>query len=192
MIKLFPDGKIWTIPNYLSFFRLILVPFIVWSYMGLHNTTLCILLLVLSALSDILDGQIARRCNLVSDLGKVLDPVADKLTQICIVLCLAFTYPLLWVLLGLCLLRETCMGILGFLTIQKTGKVTGARWYGKVSTVVLYASALSMLLFENMSHKVATLLIALCIVCVAATLVLYTRFHMSCWKQADESKRAAS
>lgn len=192
MIKLFPDGKIWTVPNYLSLFRLILVPLIVWSYMGLQNTTLCIILLALSALSDILDGQIARRCNMISDLGKVLDPVADKLTQSCIVLCLAFTYPLLWVLLGLCLVRETCMGILGYLTIRKTGKVPGARWYGKVSTVVLYASALSMLIFEGMSSAVATMLIVLCIICVFSTLVLYTRFHMGCWKQAEEEKQAAS
>ena len=105
MFKLFRDGKIWTIPNVLSFFRLLLVPFIIWAYVGLHNNPLTITLLAVSALTDILDGQIARRFNMVSDLGKALDPVADKLTQVCIVLCLAFTYPLLWVLLGLCVLR---------------------------------------------------------------------------------------
>ena len=184
MLKLFPDGKIWTIPNVLSFFRLILVPFIVWSYVGLHNTTLTIILLALSALTDILDGQIARRCHMVSDLGKALDPVADKLTQVSIVFCLALTYPLLWVLLALCVLRETCMGILGYLTIKKTNKVPGARWYGKVSTLVLYASALSMLIFKNMPLWVATALIILCIICVFSTLVLYTRYHLHCWKEA--------
>ena len=186
MFKLFRDGKIWTIPNVLSFFRLLLVPFIIWAYVGLHNNPLTITLLAVSALTDILDGQIARRFNMVSDLGKALDPVADKLTQVCIVLCLAFTYPLLWVLLGLCVLRETCMGILGYITNKKTNKVPGARWYGKVSTVVLYASALAMLIFKDMPTWVSTLLIVLCIACVFLTLILYTRYHMHCWAQAAQ------
>ena len=88
MLKLFRDGKIWTIPNFMSFFRLLLVPFIVWAYVGLQNTKLAIILLAVSALTDVLDGRIARRFNMVSDLGKALDPVADKLTQVCVVLCL--------------------------------------------------------------------------------------------------------
>ena len=191
MLKLFPDGKIWTVPNCLSFFRLLLVPFIVWSYLGLHNTTLTIILLALSAVTDILDGQIARHFNMISDLGKALDPVADKLTQVSIVTCLAFTYPLLWVLLGLCVIRETCMGIFGYLTIRKTNKVPGARWYGKVSTVVLYASALSMLIFKAMPAWVTTLLIALCNFFVFMALVLYIRYYTGCWKQAAAEQSAS-
>lgn len=182
MLKLFPDGKIWTIPNFLSFFRLLLVPVIAWAYLGRQDITLTIILLAVSALTDILDGQIARRFHMVSDLGKALDPIADKFTQVCIVMCLAFTYPLLWILLGLCVFREICMAILGYLTIRKTGKVPGARWFGKVSTVVLYASALALLLFPQMPSWLSTGLIVLSMICVVMALVLYIRFYLGVWK----------
>lgn len=190
MSKLFPDGKTWTIPNIMSFFRLLLVPVIVWAYVGLRNTPLTIILLAVSALTDVLDGQIARRFNMISDLGKALDPVADKLTQVCVVLCLAFSYPLLWILLGLCVVRETCMGILGYLTIKKTNKVPGARWFGKISTIVLYATALSLLVFPQMPGWLSRLLIFLCIFCVALALTLYTRYYLSLWKEHETEEAA--
>ena len=157
MFKLFRDGKIWTIPNVLSFFRLLLVPFIIWAYVGLRNDTLTILLLAVSAMTDVLDGRIARKFNMISDLGKALDPFADKITQVCVVLILAIrNFPLLWYRLGICVFRELCMGILGYITIRKTNKVPGARWYGKVSTIVLYASALSLMLFPKMPSWLST------------------------------------
>ncbi len=190
MLKLFKDGKIWTIPNCLSFFRLLLVPVIAWAYLGRQDITLTIILLAVSALTDILDGQIARRFHMVSDLGKALDPVADKLTQVCIVLCLAFTYPLLWFLLGLCVFREICMAILGYITIRKTGKVPGAQWYGKVATFVLYASALALLVFPHMPAWVCTGLIVLSMVCVVMALVLYTRFYLGVWKKSSSQNAA--
>ena len=181
MFELFRKGKIFTIPNLLSFFRILLVPVIIWSYLGLKNTTLAIVLLAVSALTDVLDGQIARRFHMVSDLGKALDPLADKLTQVAIVLCMAFQYPLMWILLGLCVLRESCMAILGYITIRKTGTVCGARWYGKVSTVVLYGTALSLLIFPGMPGWLSTSLIILCMICVLTALILYTRFFRSLW-----------
>ena len=191
MMKPFHDGKIWTIPNIMSFFRLLLVPVIIWAYVGLHNTTLTIILLALSALTDILDGQIARHFNMVSDLGKALDPIADKLTQVCIVLILAFTYPLLWYLLGICVFREICMGIMGLITIRKTGKVPGARWFGKVSTVFLYASALALLVFPEMPGWLSTLLIILCMGFVSMALILYFRYYLGLWRAAEAEKPAA-
>ena len=186
MFKLFRSGKIWTIPNLMSMFRLLLVPFIIWAYVGKGNIPLTIILLALSALSDMLDGIIARKFNMISDLGKALDPFADKVTQVCVVLCLAFTFPLhplLWVLLGLCVFRESVMAVLGYITIRKTNRVPHAHWYGKVSTVVLYASALSLLIFPKMPFWLSTGIIVLCMICVFTALVLYVRYFVSEWKQ---------
>ena len=188
MLKLFPDRKIWTIPNVMSFFRMLLVPFIIWSYLGLESTTLTVVLVAISALTDVLDGRIARRFNMVSDLGKVLDPFADKLTQVSLVLCLAFSRHLLWVLLGICVIREPCMAILGYITIRKTGQVPCAKWYGKLSTVVLYTTALVFLIFPQVSQRVSNLLIGLCIFCVAFALLLYTRYHVDVWNHAEAQK----
>lgn len=186
MLELFRKGKIFTIPNLMSFFRLLLVPVIVWAYLGLENLPLSFGLLALSAVTDMLDGRIARRFNMVSDLGKALDPVADKLTQVSIVLCLAFRFPLLWILLGLCVLRESCMAILGYITIRKTQQVPAAKWYGKLSTVVLYGTALALLLFPSMPAWLSTGLVILCMLCVLTALVLYVLYFVDSWKHPEE------
>ena len=183
--ELFRKGQVWTIPNIMSLFRIVLLPFLIWAYVGLHNTTLTIILLAVSALTDILDGKIARKFNMVSDLGKALDPVADKLTQVSMVLCLAFKYKLMWILLGLCVIRETCMFILGLISMKRTGRVYSARWYGKVSTAVLYGTGLALLIFPKMPSWLSTALIILCMVVVVLALTLYTRFHMQMWKKAE-------
>ena len=183
--ELFRKGQVWTIPNIMSLFRIVLLPFLIWAYVGLHNTTLTIILLAVSALTDILDGKIARKFNMVSDLGKALDPVADKLTQVSMVLCLAFKYKLMWILLGLCVIRETCMFILGLISMKRTGRVYSARWYGKVSTAVLYGTGLALLVFPKMPSWLSTALIILCMIVVVLALTLYTRFHMQMWKKAE-------
>ena len=188
MFKLFHDGKIWTIPNVMSFFRLLLVPIIIWSYLGLQNTTLTVVLLIVSGLTDVLDGQIARRFHMVSDLGKALDPIADKLTQVSIVLCLALSRPLLWILLGICVVREPCIGFLAYTTMHKTNTVPCAKWYGKLSTFVLDASTLALLLFPQMPQCLANTLIGLSIFFVVLALLLYARYHMGVWKQAETQK----
>ena len=183
--ELFRKGQVWTIPNVMSLFRIVLLPFLIWAYVGLHNTTLTVILLAVSALTDILDGKIARKFNMVSDLGKALDPVADKLTQVSMVLCLAFKYKLMWILLGLCVIRETCMFILGLISMKRTGRVYSARWYGKVSTAVLYGTGLALLIFPKMPSWLSTALIILCMVVVVLALTLYTRFHMQMWKKTE-------
>ena len=130
---------------------------------------------------------------MISDLGKALDPVADKLTQVSVVLCLAFRYKLMWILLGLCVFRETCMFILGLITVHKTDSVYSARWYGKVSTFTLYATALALLVFRKYMEAhpwLPTMLIILCMFLVVMALVLYTRFFTSLWKEADAKKAA--
>lgn len=181
--ELFRKGQVFTIPNLMSLFRIILVPFIIWSYVGLKNTTVTIILLAISALTDVLDGKIARKFNMVSDLGKALDPVADKLTQVSMILCLAFRYRLMWILLALCVIRESTMFILGLISMKKTNRVNSARWYGKLSTFVLYGTGLALLVFPKMPGWLSTALIILCMVVVLLALTLYTRFHLKLWEQ---------
>ncbi len=97
-----PDkGKqILTIPNLLSVFRILLIPLIVWLYCGKQDYLLAAWVLLLSGVTDIADGFIARRFRMVSDLGKVLDPIADKLTQTAALVCLLTRFRAVWWLLG--------------------------------------------------------------------------------------------
>ena len=133
----------WTVPNVLSIGRIALVPVFAVLYLmsAQHEDLLvwAIAALVLSGLTDMFDGMIARAFNQTSEIGKLLDPFADKLTQVTVVLCLAVRLPQLWPLLGLCLIKEL-MQIIGaaLLLFRKSGKVQGARWYGKAYTVMFY------------------------------------------------------
>ena len=88
-VRRLTQGGIFTVPNALTLFRLLLIPFFVHFFFTAPKSFFPLLILSLSALSDILDGFIARRFGMISDFGKFLDPLADKLTQAALLLCLS-------------------------------------------------------------------------------------------------------
>ena len=138
------NKKTITIPNILSIIRILILPFIVWLYL-IHNYKLSFILLILSGLSDVVDGFIARKFNQVSDLGKVLDPIADKLTQVCVVLALAIgnmQNVAIWVLLIILVTKEFATLIMAVYLLNNGTKAVSAKWWGKVSTVLLYITML--------------------------------------------------
>lgn len=131
--------NIFTIPNLMSLFRLCLIPAITHQYCTVQNTRLAVLLIALSALTDILDGKIARRFNMVSDVGKVLDPIADKLTQAALIICLISRYKWALGLVILFAVREVIVGTLGYFTLTRAHCVNSAKWYSKAATATIYA-----------------------------------------------------
>lgn len=164
--------KIITIPNILSFFRLCLIPLILWQYVGAKNYFNALYLLVLSGLTDIVDGIIARKFHMVSDLGKALDPVADKLTQIVMLFCLVTRFPSMWIPLVLLLVKEIFAGITGLMMVKR-GTVIGADWHGKVTTVLLYGTMLVHLAWVNIPPVVSHVLVILCAGMLLLSGILY-------------------
>ena len=134
-------SQIFSVPNLLSFFRIALIPAIVWSYCALDSYPIALALIILSGITDIADGFIARRFNMVTDFGKALDPLADKLTQATIMLCLVTRFPLMWLLLVLLSVKEISSLILRLMIFTRTEKVYGARWHGKLATVTIYLTS---------------------------------------------------
>ena len=109
---------LFTIPNFLSLFRLALIPVYLAIYgraTGPRDYFLAGAILALSCLTDLIDGQIARHFNMVSNVGKILDPVADKFTQLALTICLSLRYPVLRSVLLLFLLKETFQTLSMFL-----------------------------------------------------------------------------
>ena len=137
--------RIFTLPNMLSFFRLLLIPVIVFLYdRGQYWGAFGVLFL--SGVTDVVDGWIARTFHLVSDFGKAIDPVADKLTQIAVLLCLMpMKY---WWVVGILVFKEITIGILTLIALHRTRKVYSAGWYGKLCTVVIYLSMGILILWE--------------------------------------------
>ena len=166
-------NRIWTIPNLLSLVRIALVPCIVWSYLNLEDGILVGILIVLSGLTDIADGIIARKFNMISDLGKALDPIADKLTQGAVLICLVAVFPKMLLPLILLCIKELSDGISGLMVIRKTGNVYGAKWHGKAATVLLYATMLLHVFFRNLPEMLSDVSVYLCSVMILISLLLY-------------------
>jgi len=106
-------------------------------------------------------------------LGKVLDPIADKLTQGAMLFCLVTRFPFMMAPLVLLILKEIFAGITGFLVIRNTGQVFGANWHGKAATILLYAMMILHVIWNDIPRILSDILIAICIVMMLVSLVLY-------------------
>ena len=129
------------IPNALTILRFLLIPFIVISCVQ-GEYILAIIILTVSGLTDILDGFIARKFDLVSDFGKLMDPLADKATQISMLTTLFIKGMIpIWIL-AIVVLKEFCM-VSGASFLYGKELVVSSKWYGKLATVLFYVAILS-------------------------------------------------
>lgn len=162
-----------SIPNLLSYFRLLLIPLFIQLYIR-GDFTEALITLAASGLSDIIDGRIARKYNMVTDLGKVLDPVADKLTQCAMMICVATRYPAMWWLLGIHVVKELIMIVVGYYVLKKTDTVNSAIWCGKLCTGVIYAVMMSHVILPDIPQPVSAASAAVCAGLIVLSLVVYT------------------
>ncbi len=167
------EARIFTIPNLLSFLRICMIPLIVWLYMAKESFWAAGWLLVLSGITDLVDGYIARRFHMVSSLGKALDPIADKLTQAAVLVCLLFRFPLMLLPFILMAAKEIFTGITNLLIIRKTGQVQGAKWHGKAATAILYGMMIVHVFWRDIPAAVSCIFTAACLIMIAVSFFLY-------------------
>ena len=137
------------IPNILTIIRFILVPFIVIS-LALDNYISALIFFTLSSLSDVLDGYIARKYNAITDFGKLMDPLADKLTQISTLTTLYIKRIIpFWIVLVVIVKEIVLISGASFLYGKKL--VVSSKWYGKLSTVILYLAVVSSFIIHIFS-----------------------------------------
>ncbi len=172
MIKKPTWQELLNIPNILTYFRFLFIPVFIWQYLH-NNYWLAGLALGLSALTDLLDGKIARKFDMVTEIGILLDPVADKLTEGAVLLCLALRFPLLWALLVIYLFKEGFMTVAGAVMLRRKKKLGGAMWFGKVCTTVFYLVTLVLTFWPGVPTALANGLIAVCGAMMLFTLVRY-------------------
>ncbi len=136
------------IPNILTILRFMLIPVFAY-FLSTHHYLTAMLLFLAGGLTDVLDGYIARKYNLVTSWGKIADPMADKLMQITAIAILSLVLKIIPIeLVMIILAKEILMG-LGALVLYKQKKyVVSANWYGKMTTVIFYL-AIIMLMFEE-------------------------------------------
>ncbi|MEG2770199.1 MAG: CDP-alcohol phosphatidyltransferase family protein [Oscillospiraceae bacterium] len=160
------------IPNILSVIRILLIiPFVVLIFDGYH--TIAGIILLVSALTDILDGVLARQFNWVSDFGKILDPAADKMTQVAVCIVLAIMKPQYIVFFAIMLIKELLMVIASGYLLKKGASPAAAKWFGKAATVVFYFTMILMVIFPNIPATVEIILLGLTTALVVFAFVKY-------------------
>ncbi len=165
--------EIFSIPNLMGYFRILLIPVFCYTYIAKEKYLLAAGIVLLSSLTDLFDGLVARKFNMVTELGKALDPIADKLTHAALAVCLAVRYPLMWALIGLMAIKEGYMGIMGVVFLRKGRMLDGAMWFGKVCTAVLFVGLLLLFVFPHMSSSLVNVLIILMMAVMVFTLFMY-------------------
>ncbi len=185
-----------TVPNILSLFRLVLVYPLV-RFLLKQNYLAAGIVLLLSAVSDALDGLIARKFNQVSPLGKILDPIADKLTLIAVVICINILYPDILLFVVLLFLKEILMLSGGAVLLNFKLRPPAAKWYGKISTVVFYVSIILLVVMKAVwgyTNRVLTItLLAVTTALMLFSLVMYSSLFLKMIRQKvqDEKKKNA-
>lgn len=179
--------EVLSIPNILSICRLLMIPVYTVLYLQAETAAdylIAACVLALSCLTDLADGKIARRFNMITNLGKILDPVADKATQAALIICLSLRYPILWYLFGLFILKEGFQLVAGVMSIQTGRMLKGALFLGKFSTACLFTTLTLLVLLPQIPYLYVQLITAFD--CLVLLLAFVAYAYVYCTRQSDQ------
>ncbi|NJD04087.1 MAG: CDP-diacylglycerol--glycerol-3-phosphate 3-phosphatidyltransferase [Ruminiclostridium sp.] len=161
------------VPNILTVVRFLLIPvFAYFLWQGDYYTS--VFLFLLAGLTDVLDGFIARKYNLITPWGKLADPLADKLMQITALIILSIVKELIPAeLLAIVIAKEIFMGIGAILLLKQNNYVVSANWYGKLATIVFYF-AIIMIIFKA-PYPYSSIFIYIAVLSTLFAFVMYVR-----------------
>ena len=175
-MKKMTKREIFSVPNIMSYFRILLIPVFCVLYVNAETAADFLwagAVVLISSLTDMFDGMVARKFNQITELGKVLDPVADKLSHAALAVCLAIRHPLMWALIALMVIKEGYMAIMGIYFLRRGRMLDGAMWYGKVCTASLFVGLLVLFLFPGIPEVWVNTIIIVLMVIMAAALIMY-------------------
>ena len=164
---------IFTIPNILTFIRICLVPVIVVLYLAYSDYLWAAITVCISGVTDVVDGFIARRFHMESDVGRVMDPIADKLTQLSVMMCLCFRYPLMIIPATVLVVKELISGLFGYYYVKLAKKALNSEWHGKLATVLLFIMMAVHLFWFDVIEIVSFILICAATAMLLISFVLY-------------------
>jgi cardiolipin synthase len=176
LVAKFSKKDLWGIPNILCYIRFLLIPVFVVLYMkasqpGEYLRAAAVVLA--SGMTDFLDGFIARRFNMITELGKIIDPLADKLTQVSLIVVLIVKIKWMFLLLILFVILQLFLLIAGLVMLKKGTKLNGSKWFGKVSTTVFYAVMLVLIAMPTLNISVMNVLMMVCGAFLMLSFLLY-------------------
>ena len=171
--------RIITVPNIMSVFRLCLIPLFIWLYCAKENIIAATGVLLLSGATDVADGYVARHFNMISELGKALDPMADKLTQASVLVVLIMKHRIMLILFMMLFIKEVFVGTTELMILRRTGKVSAARWHGKAATVALFITMFTHIVWRDIPKTVSIVMVCVCSGVMIMSLILYGVRHVA-------------
>lgn len=165
VISKFSIKDLWKIPNILCYIRFLLIPVFIILYIRAEypkDYLRAAFVVFFSGLTDFLDGFIARRFDMITDLGKVIDPLADKMTQASLIFVLIVKIKWMFLLLIIFVVMQLFLLVAGIIMLKKGTKLNGAKWFGKVSTTVFYAVMLVLVSIPTLASNITNLLMLVC------------------------------
>ena len=177
---------IFTIPNIICYVRILLIPIFAYIYITADSSQDYIIaasIVLVSSISDLFDGMIARKFNQVTELGKILDPVADKLNHFAILLCLAFRYKIMWLVIALMVIKEGYMLYNGIYFLKRGKMMNGAMWYGKICTAVTFIGLFAIFLIFDMPEIYVNIIAIIMMITMVFTLIMYIRMYHNMHKE---------
>ncbi len=164
---------IFTIPNILSYMRILLIaPFVRFFLQSRYE--MAAIMIVISGLTDCVDGFLARRLNQITQLGKMLDPVADKLTLLAVAVCLSIMKPIIFPVVAILAAKDILMLIGASLLLKKHIMPVAAAWYGKLGTICFYVSIAAIVTFELVLKFKNFTVISFIMLSITALIMLYS------------------
>lgn len=195
------------LPNILTVLRILLIPVFVIAFLWANGNIeldlkhsdkengylIAAAIMILSGLTDMADGLIARKFNMITDLGKVIDPFADKLTQAAVVVCLIFRYNDIWILIAallvLIVIKELLMLVMGVVFLRKGQDLGGARWYGKLATIIFYFQVIVLIGAPVLSDTAAAVMFCIMIAFTLLSFIMYMREYYRLKKQRGNDEK---
>ena len=175
---------LFNIPNVLCYIRILLVPVFVYLFVKQLYWQSALTVMLASA-TDIVDGWIARHFNMITDWGKFIDPLADKLMQMAMLIMSVMKHPLVAILIALFVVKEIIMLIVGVYIYRKGDNLNGAMWCGKLCTVVLDLSLLTIigLPLKMLTDTLVIILIIVCSVFLILSFVVYMNAYKKLYRE---------
>ena len=187
----FNKKDLWTIPNILCYIRFALVPVFIVMYIRAQEPKQYLqaaAVVFASGLTDFFDGFIARQYNMVTELGKLIDPLADKLTQASLIFVLVLKIKWMFLLLILFVVMQLFMLIAGIVMLKKGKKLNGAKWFGKVSTTVFYGTMLFLVALPTLNTTATNILMLICGAFLLLSFVLYIKEYVMMYREVKEAE----
>lgn len=186
VITKFSKKDLWTIPNILCYIRFLLIPAFVILY--IKATTpgeylRAAIIVFISGMTDFLDGFIARKYHMITDLGKLIDPIADKLTQASLIFVLIVKIKWMYLLLITFLVLQLFLVIAGLIMLKKGTKLNGSKWFGKISTTVFYAVMLILVAMPTLNYHTTNALMLVCGAFLFLSLLLYMKEYILMYRK---------